>query len=414
MRKIASFFMFLIVTLTATAQNYYISFSATGASDVVEYVDIYNITQNTYLTINGNDILHLTDVVPVDDYQLDPTFFKIFNNPNSQNCYFELSITHNTPLVVNLFDLSGKLITAFKQQVDKGIYQFNLVGVPHGFYLLEVKTKQFTQAKKLVSFNLSGNNPQIELATSVQIPDKNTDDKAVNSTVDMQYNEDDILKITGRTGNYSYVYMLNPLLISAVTFRYVACMDGDNNHYPIVKIGNQTWMGKNLATTHYINSVSIDCISDSSIWFSNLTPAYCWYYNDPQIGSVYGALYNWFVASNVNICPLGWHVPTDLEWTELYDEIGGYYGGGNLRATEEGFWMQPNSLATNSTGFTALPAGYRFPNYGGLGTILDCWCRNEFDVESAWMRRLTNNFGFDYNSYIWKGGGCSIRCLLDD
>lgn len=414
MKKMVLFFVLLIGTYSIYSQNYYISFTATGASTVVDYVDIQNITQNTFLTINGNDILHLTDVVAIDDYELDQKFLKIFNNPNTENCYFELSIPNNSPLLVNLFDLSGKLITSYEQQIEKGIHQFNLVGIPRGFYILEVKTKQFTQAKKLISFNRSDNNPQIVPTTSIGFVDKNGDGKGTNATIDMQYNEGDVVKVTGRTGNNSFVYMLDPTVSTSVIFEYVTCMDGDNNHYPIVKIGDQIWMGKNLATTHFINGTSIDEVTDSSFWYTYPTAAYCWYYNNPQMGAIYGALYNWYVANNSYICPLGWHVPTDLEWTELYDEIGGYYGGGNLRATEEGFWIQPNSLATNSTGFTALPAGYRHPNFGGLGLILDCWCRNEFDAQEAWMRRLTNNFGFDYNVYVWKGKGSSIRCLLNE
>lgn len=401
-------------TYSSYSQNYYIGFSATGASTVVDYVDIQNITQNTFLTINGNDILHLTDVVAIDDYELDQKFLKIFNNPNTENCYFELSIPNNSPLLVNLFDLSGKLITSYKQQIEKGIHQFNLVGVPRGFYILEVKTKQFTQAKKLISFNISDNNPQIIPTTSIGFVDKIGDVKGTNATIDMQYNEGDVVKVTGRTGNNSYVYMLDPAVSTSVIFEYVTCMDGDNNHYPIVKIGNQVWMGKNLVTTHFINGTSIDEVSDSLQWLNSTTSAYCWFNNNPQNGAIYGALYNWYVASNVYICPLGWHVPTDLEWTVLYDAIGGYYEGGRLRSTEEGLWSQPNSFASNSTGFTAVPAGSRYPDYNSLGTAFDAWCRNEYSVYEGWMRRLTNNLSWDYNAGVFKWKGSSIRCLLDE
>jgi len=414
MKKIFPLFVFLMVTFSVYAQNYYISFSATGAATSVDYVDIQNITQNTFLTINGSDILHLTDVVAVEEYESEQNFFKIFNNPNTQNCYFELSIKNSSPLLINLFDLSGKLITTYQQQIEKGIYQFNLVGIPHGFYILEVKTKHFSQAKKLISFNLSGNTPQIVPSISMEISDKEIAGKGTNATVDMQYNEGDVLKVTGRTGTHSYVFMLNPLFITSVIFEYVTCMDGDNNHYPIVKIGNQVWMEKNLETTRFINGSPIDQVTDSTQWVSAVTAAYCYYQNNSQIGSIYGPLYNWYVASNSHICPLGWHVPTSDEWTELYDAIGGYYEGGRLRATEVGFWEEPNSFASNSTGFTALPAGYRFPNYGGLGTIFDCWSRNELDAQNGWMRRLTNNLSYDYNVTVQKWKGSSIRCLLND
>lgn len=414
MKKNILFFVFLIVNFCVSAQNYYISFSATGASTVVDQVDIQNITQNTFLTINGSDILHLTDVVAVEEYESDLNFFKIFNNPNTENCYFELSIPNNSPLLVNLFDLSGKLITSYEQQIEKGIHQFNLMGVPRGFYILEVKTKQFTQAKKLISFNRSDNNPQIVPTTSIGFVDKIGDGKGTNATIDMQYNEGDVLKVTGRSGNNLYVYMLDPLISTAVIFDFVSCMDGDYNHYPIVKIGNQVWMAKNLATTHFINGTLINQVTDSMQWLSATSAAYCYYQNNPQIGSVYGPLYNWYVASNSHICPLGWHVPTSDEWTELYDAIGGYYEGGRLRATEVGFWEEPNSFASNSTGFTALPSGFRFPGFTYLGYTFDAWSRNESSATEAWMRRLTNNLSYDYNVVVPKWKGSSIRCLLNE
>jgi uncharacterized protein (TIGR02145 family) len=172
-------------------------------------------------------------------------------------------------------------------------------------------------------------------------------------------------------------------------------------------------MGKNLNSTHYINGTSIEPLPDSLTWFASTIGAYCVFNNASQPQLNYGLLYNWYAAQNPYICPLGWHVPTDLEWSQLYDEIGGYYSGGDLRATEDIYWEQPNSLATNKTGFTALPAGYRYPDYRGWGTILDCWCRNEYNAYEAWMRRLTNNLSYDYTVTVMKYKGSSIRCVKD-
>ncbi|MFC1562338.1 FISUMP domain-containing protein, partial [candidate division KSB1 bacterium] len=148
--------------------------------------------------------------------------------------------------------------------------------------------------------------------------------------------------------------------------------DIDENVYQIVQIGDQEWMVENLKVTRYRNGDAIPNVTDGSAWGGLSTGAYCTYYNNASNAAVYGHLYNWYaVDDSRGLAPEGWHVPTDEEWKELEMYLGmsqseadtsGWRGtdeGDKLKETGTSHWGSPNAGATNESGFTALPGGYR-------------------------------------------------------
>jgi uncharacterized protein (TIGR02145 family) len=184
--------------------------------------------------------------------------------------------------------------------------------------------------------------------------------------------------------------------------------DIEGNVYHIVTIGTQVWMAENLKTTRYSNGTSIPLVTDNSAWGNLTTPGYCWYNNDEATyKNTYGALYNWYTINTGNLCPTGWHVPTDAEWTTLTTYLGGEsVAGGKLKETGTAHWTSPNIGATNESGFTALPGGDRiydgtFYTIGSYG-----WWWSEGDA-----RRLRDGNVFRSNSD--KRDGFSVRCLRD-
>jgi uncharacterized protein (TIGR02145 family) len=199
--------------------------------------------------------------------------------------------------------------------------------------------------------------------------------------------------------------------------------DIDGNVYNTVTIGTQTWMLENLKTTKYRNGEGIPNVTVNASWGALATGAYCWYNNDaPAYRAAYGALYNWYaVADSRNIAPVGWHVPTDAEWTTLTDYLGGEsVAGGKLKEAGTTHWLTPNTGATNSSGFTALPGGYR--SYGD-GTFLDggasvdgisvWWSCTAYNATDAWYRELDNrDADVDHNG-INKRHGFSVRGVKD-
>jgi uncharacterized protein (TIGR02145 family) len=196
--------------------------------------------------------------------------------------------------------------------------------------------------------------------------------------------------------------------------------DSDGNAYKTIKIGSQVWMAENLRTTTYNDGTPITKLADSVAWReTNYIGAYCWYDNDSATyAETYGALYKWYTVEINNLCPAGWHVPSDVEWTILTDYLGGTdIAGGKLKETGITHWNSPNTGATNESGFTALPGGYR-GNSGGfvyIGRRGYWWSSTEYSIAQVYTRYLdyfsSNIFRNDYFS---KPSGSSVRCLRDD
>jgi uncharacterized protein (TIGR02145 family) len=203
--------------------------------------------------------------------------------------------------------------------------------------------------------------------------------------------------------------------------------DIDGNVYNTVTIGTQVWMKENLKTTKYNDGTAISNITVNATWTALTTGAYCDYSNTPANSTTYGRLYNWYavdnnaatrVASNggKNVCPNGWHVPTDAEWTTLTTYLGGEsVAGGKLKETGTTHWESPNEGATNETGFTALPGGNRNNNgaFNEIGTNGFWWSSTESAAATAWYRAIYYNFSSVFRFSYYKLYGFSVRCLRD-
>jgi uncharacterized protein (TIGR02145 family) len=191
--------------------------------------------------------------------------------------------------------------------------------------------------------------------------------------------------------------------------------------YTYVKIGTQKWMTKNLDVTHYRNGDSIPCVKSHSEWATLKTGAWCWYNNDSaSYAATYGKLYNWYAVHRRGFAPAGWHVPSDAEWDTLIMFLGGYtVAGGKLKDTGTieagtGLWYKPNKGATNETGFTALPGGWRsskgiFDDIGRFGF----WRTSTENFKDALSRRMVSYEGNIYSSVDSKKNGFSVRCVKD-
>jgi len=194
--------------------------------------------------------------------------------------------------------------------------------------------------------------------------------------------------------------------------------DSDGNAYNTVKIGDQVWMAENLKTTKYNDGMTaIPLVTDNTAWSNLTTGAYCWYNNDEATyGDTYGALYNWYTVNTGNLCPTGWHVPSDADWTTLTTYLGGVsVAGGKLKETGTTHWTTPNTGATNEVGFTAFPGGYRFidVSFLGIGDIGSWWSSTEYAPPHAWFRYLGYDDADVGGNYTNKKSGFSVRCLRD-
>lgn len=208
--------------------------------------------------------------------------------------------------------------------------------------------------------------------------------------------------------------------------------DYNGNVYNTVQIGNQCWMKENLQARNYRNGTTIPIIVNDTSWCGLSSGARCWYNNDSfTYAKTYGALYNWYAVDNNNgICPTGWHVPSDLEWKSMEIYLGMTLSDADstdLRGTVEGcklkeagtlHWNSPNTGATNSSGFSALPGGLRwgYPNMGyfaGSGEGGNWWTSTAEEPGLVWYRSLDyiNSGIFRFSSYVKFG--YSVRCVRD-
>ena len=191
--------------------------------------------------------------------------------------------------------------------------------------------------------------------------------------------------------------------------------DIDGNIYHYVVIGTQTWMVENLKTTRYCNGDPIPNLI--GMWTSLATGIYSWYNNSSSVKDTYGALYNWYAVADIrHIAPVGWHVPTIAEWITLKDYLGGTgIADGKLKESGTPHWAAPNTGATNSTGFTALPGGGRNSSglFDDLGKMGVWWSSTEDVSTMAWCQSLYYNDSKTSISDCNKCFGFSVRCLRD-
>jgi uncharacterized protein (TIGR02145 family) len=191
--------------------------------------------------------------------------------------------------------------------------------------------------------------------------------------------------------------------------------DADGNKYKSIQIGEQCWMAENLNTTRYRDGTLIANVTNDSQWGGLASGGRSYYRNNQMLGSVYGSLYNWYaVIESKSICPVGWHVPSDVEWTELTNFLG-RNAGGKMKNRGTQNWRSPNTGATNVSGFSALPGGSRnstgaFFNSSSNGIF---WSSTENSSGGAWSWGLSYNSENINRTSSEKRSGFSVRCVRD-
>jgi len=201
---------------------------------------------------------------------------------------------------------------------------------------------------------------------------------------------------------------------------------------PNVTICAQVWTTKNLDVTTYSDGTPIPQVTSVTAWANLTTGAWCYYNNDPANGAVYGKLYNWYAVAGIydaasltnlairkKLAPYGWHIPTNTEWTTLTDCLGGLsVAGGKMKEVGILHWSNPNTGATNSSGFSALGGGYLsstvFYNFLQLTKSSYWWSSSEINSTTAWCRYASSNTAsISAPSTPDKSNPFSVRCIKD-
>lgn len=209
----------------------------------------------------------------------------------------------------------------------------------------------------------------------------------------------------------SFTTFIPALFNSGLTYGTVS--DAEGNTYKTITIDTLTWMAENLRSTTLNDGTALSLVTEAEEWADLTSPAFCWYNNSSD---VYGALYNWHAVNTGKLCPDGWHVPDDDEWSLLTGFLGGESSAGNM-LKEEGtvHWKEPNAGVTNGSGFTALPGGYRTygGTFGSAGSYGFWWSSTERSAADAYFRDLSHNYSNVDRSSSNKKSGLSVRCVMD-
>jgi uncharacterized protein (TIGR02145 family) len=368
-----------------------------------------------------------------------------YPNPFSETTAFTITTGEKSDAVVRVTNLFGVRVAFLKTSLDAGKHRFTFHSGNDQFYLLFVTINGITKSLKMIS---NGYNRGTEGMLSYSGSQADLTGLKSHITHGFLFTSGDRLRFTGYATTETMKQGSNELEDnpeSSTTYVFdiiegIRCpgmplvYDPDGNVYNTVLIGSQCWMKENLKTTTYSNGTSIPNVTDINEWSSLVSGAFVWYSHDISWKDSYGALYNWYVTNDsTGVCPTGWHVPGDDEWSIMTDFIGGIdapHGnmlkscrqmnsslGGNCNTNDHPRWNYHSThYGTDDYGFSAFPGGYR-NNAGpffGMGISGYFWSSSECTSAGAWVRNLNICYGDIQVCSNLKQNGYSIRCLRDN
>lgn len=204
------------------------------------------------------------------------------------------------------------------------------------------------------------------------------------------------------------------VLIGFTAYSSAQVSDIDGNSYSTVTIGKQIWLSQNLNVEKYRNGDPIPQVQDKEEWDALTTGAWCYYENQSENGTVYGKIYNWYAVTDPRgLAPEGWHIPSDEEWTQLMNFLGGQEVAGDKMKSTSG-WEEGGN-GNNSSGFNAIPGGYRTHDgyFANTGRNAVYWSATEFNSERVWFRNVIGSIPDVYRHTYDKDFGLYVRCIKD-
>ena len=430
---------FASILPAALAAQVVITFEGTRQGDPIplDSIHVENLTGSGDTTIYYPDHELVLDLsTGVRDHNGDAAPIRSMPNPFGGSTEIMVTSTGGEMLLA-VHDAMGREVAARRVDAPVGLHRFRYGSGMPGLQIVSVE--QNGQRRTLRMVAAEGTCNALSELTHLGGSGMAKSDRSL-----FMWQPGDELRYIGYASNdtavFSGVIEHTPVVSTTRTFTFfgVTCpdaptvMDADGNVYPVVRIGEQCWMGTNLRTTQYSDGSAISNVTDNSAWLQvGATGAWSNYENSAAHGATYGRLYNWYAATDPRgVCPMGWHVPTDAEWKQLESTLGmpadelnsaGTRGeaqnvGGMLKSSA--VWNAPNTGATNETGFSGLPGGARGGfdegTFFNLGTHGEWWTSSNYgEFNFAVRRQMRHSNGGIGRFGYYKGNGYCIRCLRD-
>jgi uncharacterized protein (TIGR02145 family) len=396
MRKLAYLYtLIFLLSLNITAQDIIFTFEPKNATNHIDSIKAIKVNLNeTAFTENSNTIRMSSFITGTKLFPKNAEGIIVYPNPFENYTQLLFHSNRNDNIKVTLINAAGQVVAATNQNITSGLNQFNISTNKNGLYILNISGNQTKFSQKIISTKNHQSPDKIEYYGYSSMPPKEKSAKTEEGDLIFffVYSGDNITKIAD-----------SPTESKTYEVEFYECKDADGKSYPIVQIGDQWWMTENLSYKTDSNS---------------------WAYNIDEINTEnYGRLYTWEAAKAA--CPLGWHLPTDIEWEQLAQYISDQKGpysnwhddwyevGKHLKALSG--WNNDGN-GTDDFGFSALPGGYLGygSNFFGIGSIGYWWSATEHERNHALFRSLIyyeTNICRDYNP---KDYGYSVRCVKNN
>jgi uncharacterized protein (TIGR02145 family) len=429
MKKVIHLFFLLGVIFTARAQNITISFQSKEIINPLDSILATNLRTNKNVSLLGDESLvlvkNLTGVGLVSEK---PGMGSVYPNPSDYNATLSFPIEKTQNVEIDLYNNSGQLLRKINQMLTQGTHRFELNFPIAGIYYLSVLKSDGTLSFKAVYNGSMIQNSSISYLGSQKLNNhQNSEEnflKRASIEKELEFEAGDVILYSFFSKQNTTILADKPTTSKTIEAEFVSCSDRDNKNYKAVKIGTQWWMAENLAYLPKVSPPSAG--SDTAKYY------YVYDYSGTDVSvakassnyNTYGVLYNWPAAKAS--CPTGWHLPGDDEWKQLELTLGMSQQQADTtgwRGTDQGGQMKSSTgwndigNGINTSGFTALPAGYRYSNgsFMYIGREVCWWSSTEFSSNDIWYRFVTRptnkvqrNHKYSLRMYAW-----SVRCVKD-
>jgi len=352
--------------------------------------------------------------------------FPNFPNPFREETSIRVYVPEKQRIRFAVNNEVGMELNSLILVLDKGLHSFTLTGGNEHLYIFTASCKGTIKAKQLLAFpdQVSTN---CRLVYKGLVSSSSLILKKGESVDGFTFSPSDSLRYTGYAQTPagvagSDVTSNKPEQIQNYQFKIIEgipcpdipALNYGGQVYITVQIGTQCWFKENL-------NIGTMITGNNNQTNDSIIEKYC-YNNDAANCNVYGGLYQWdemmqydIIEGVQGICPSGWHIPTNAEWMTLTDYLGSLWvAGGKMKETDTTHWASPNTGATNSSGFTALPGGFRTNSgtyFANLTMEAYFWPSSQYSIPYAWWWIIAYNSSYVYQNYLFKNYGISVRCL---